>query len=100
MQLAKRYVNAHALVDLSLSAIFDPPLGSGGSVSTKTVQEPCIIISTPTVIEKGTLLPLERFADVASLQVHSVGNTHTPPPPAMLCAASELDKLLRGYCGT
>ena len=67
MQLAKRCVNAHALVDLCLSAVFDPPLGSSGPASTKTVQEACIVISTPTVIEKGAPLPLESISGVAPL---------------------------------
>ena len=75
VQLAKRYVNAHALVDLCVSAVFDPPLGSSGPASTKKVQEACIVISTPTVIEKGVLPPLERSAGGAPLRCHSVENT-------------------------
>ena len=79
VQLAKRYVNAHALVDLCLSAVFDPTLGSSKSASTKKVQEACIVISTPTVIEKGALSPLERIAGVARLRCHHVENNSAAP---------------------
>ena len=79
LQLAKRYVNAHALVDLCLSAVFDPPLGSSGPASTKTVQEVCIVISTPTVIEKGAPLPLDSTPGVTHPQSHSVENICAAP---------------------
>lgn len=56
MQLAKRYVNAHALVDMCVSVVLDPPRANGASASSQKVLEACIIVSMPTVIEKGMLL--------------------------------------------
>ena len=51
-QLAKRYYNAHALVDLSVSATLDQTVDNG---SAQKVEDVCIIISMPTVVEKGAL---------------------------------------------
>ena len=51
VQLAKRYVNAHALVDVSLSLVLDQPERNGASA--QKVVDTCIIIGTPTVVEKG-----------------------------------------------
>ncbi len=51
VQLAKRYVNAHALVDVCLSLVLDPPQCNGASA--QKIVNACIVISTPTIIEKG-----------------------------------------------
>ena len=56
VQLAKRYYNAHALVDLCVSAVLDHPENSNLSAGTKKVVDLCIVVSTPTVIEKGVHL--------------------------------------------
>lgn len=85
VQLAKRYVNAHALVDLCVSAVFDPPRGGSGPASSKKVQEACIVISTPTVIEKGVLPPLLR--DPQEGRLSNAILSRTPAPPQRLCAA-------------
>jgi len=53
LQLAKRYVNAHALVDLSVSVVLEPSGSNSESVSQQKVEDACIVVSTPMVIEKG-----------------------------------------------
>ena len=53
MQLAKRYVNAHALVDLSVSVVLEPLRSNGMSANKQKVVNACIVVSTPMVIEKG-----------------------------------------------
>ena len=78
MQLAKRYVNAHALVDLCLSAVFAPPLGSSSPASTKIVQEACIVVSTPTVIEKGAPLPLRASQEWRLFEATLLGHLRRP----------------------
>ena len=52
-QLAKRYYNAHALVDLSVSAKLGQTVSNGLSASAQGIEDVCIVISMPTVIEKG-----------------------------------------------
>lgn len=53
VQLAKRYYNAHALVDLCVSAVLGQSGGEGLSASTQRIQEVSIVVSTPTVVETG-----------------------------------------------
>ena len=53
LQLAKRYVNAHALVDLSVSVVLEPLGSNSESASQQKVEDACIVVSTPMVIEKG-----------------------------------------------
>ena len=53
VQLAKRYYNAHALVDLCVSAELDQTKRNGQSGTSQTVKDVCIVVSTPTIIEKG-----------------------------------------------
>ncbi|BDA47143.1 Xanthine dehydrogenase/oxidase [Coccomyxa sp. Obi] len=54
-KVSKRYYNAHALVDVTISVKFKPPLMDGkfpGGVHP-LVQDPKIVVSMPTVIHKG-----------------------------------------------
>ena len=51
VQLAKRYANAHALVDVAVSLVLDPPERNGAKA--QKVVDTCIVIGMPTVIEKG-----------------------------------------------
>jgi len=53
LQLAKRYVNAHALVDLSVSVVLEPLRSNSVSASKQKVADACIVVSTPMVIEEG-----------------------------------------------
>lgn len=54
--MSKRYYNSHALVDLTISAVFDPPLKDGKFSGGKPpkVLEPILVISVPTVIHKSS----------------------------------------------
>ncbi|EIE21740.1 molybdenum cofactor-binding domain-containing protein [Coccomyxa subellipsoidea C-169] len=54
-KVSKRYYNAHALVDVTLSVVFEPPLMEGKFPDGvhPLVKHPKIIVSVPTVIHKG-----------------------------------------------
>ena len=56
VQVSRRYYNAHALVDVTVSAVFDPPLQQGEPESNTKITEAKIVVSTPTVIGKGAAL--------------------------------------------
>ena len=55
IQVSKRYYNAHALVDVTLSVVFEPPLMEGKFPDGvhPLVKHPKIIVSVPIVIHKG-----------------------------------------------
>ena len=53
VQLAKRYYNAHALVDLCVSAVLDQSGSNGQSAGAQRIREVSVVVSTPTVVEKG-----------------------------------------------
>ena len=52
-QVSRRYYNSHALVDVTLSAVFDPPLREGAPSCDTRVRQPRIVVSTPTTIRQG-----------------------------------------------
>jgi hypothetical protein len=54
-QVSKRYYNAHALVDVTLSVVFEPPLMDGRFPDGvhPLIKDPKIVVSVPTVIHKG-----------------------------------------------
>ena len=61
-QVSKRYYNAHALVDVTLSAVFEPPLMDGRFPDGvhPLIKDPKIIFSVPTLIHKGARsVPIE-----------------------------------------
>lgn len=67
-QVSKRYYNSHAFVDLTVSAVFDPPLMDGKCAGGKPprVLDPVVIISVPTVISKSpgdrSLMPAQAHS--------------------------------------
>ena len=52
-QVSRRYYNAHALVDVTLSAVFDPPLEDGAPARGARIRQPRFVISTPVTIPTG-----------------------------------------------
>lgn len=52
-QVSRRYYNSHALVDVTLSAVFDPPLKDGKLAENAKVRSPRIVVSSPVTISKG-----------------------------------------------
>ncbi len=76
MQLAKRYYNAHALVDLCVSAVLDKTTCDRHSATSQMVKEVCIIVSTPTIIEKGVHSSYSGIWDCGAL---SLQHSETKP---------------------
>lgn len=77
LQLAKRYVNAHALVDLSVSVVLEPLGSNSESASQQKVEDACIVVSTPMVIERGVtavLLHLLSKNIVICIWVHLINH--------------------------
>lgn len=55
VQVSKRYYNAHAYVDVTMSVVFEPPLMDGKFPDGvhPLVKQPRIVASVPTILPSG-----------------------------------------------